>query len=150
MVTLKYKANKTIFTIIHCLSPLLIGGLLYILFRSTDLRMFKWFSFIGLDELIHLARETAFPLQKLLPVWTYYSLPDGLWVYSFSSTLIFWNGKLTFWLFLPLLTGAFIEIAQGFKMFPGTFDILDLAFTSLALPLSIINLKFKQNEKTLH
>ena len=106
MVTLKYKANKTIFTIIHFLSPLLIVGLLYILFRSTDLRMFKWFSFIGLDELIHLARETAFPLQKLLPVWTYYSLPDGLWVYSFSSTLIFWNGKLTFWLFLPLMDAS--------------------------------------------
>lgn len=149
MVMSHHKTNKVRLIIIHCIAPLFIGGLLYIFFRSTDLRMFKWFSFIGVENLIHSLREKIFPLRKYLSEWTYYSLPDGLWVYSFTSALILWNGRLTFWFLLPLLSGAFVEIAQAFKIFPGTFDFLDLTFTSLAVPSSIIaiNHKLKQNEK---
>jgi|APGre2960657505_1045072.scaffolds.fasta_scaffold38147_2 hypothetical protein len=152
MKTATMKINKGNLMIIHCLTPLLIGGLLYILFRSTDIRMFKWFSIIGLDNLIYLLREVFFQFKNDLPCWTYYSLPDGLWVYAFtSSLLILWNGRLTFWLSLPLLTGTFVEIAQGLKIFPGTFDILDLFFTTIALLSStiIIIYKFNQNEKTI-
>jgi len=147
-----YKTNKTTWMIIHCLMPLLIGGLLYILFRSTDLRMFKWFSIIGLDNFILQSRQCFFNFKNYLPCWIYYSLPDALWVYSFTSALlILWNGRLTFWLFFVLLTGTFVEIAQGINIFPGTFDILDLLFNIIALFLSIIIIlpKFKQNEKTV-
>jgi len=152
MTTVTVKINRITLTIIHCLTPILIGSLLYILFRSQHLRMFKWFSFVGLDNIIFSARTELLGFKKHLPLWTYYSLPDGLWVYSFTSALlIFWNGRLTFWLILPLLTGALVEIAQGLKIFPGTFDILDLTFTGCGLLLSIIiiNSKFKQNEKNV-
>jgi uncharacterized membrane protein len=88
-----------------------------------------------------------------LPQWVYYSLPDGLWVYSFSSALlILWKGqyeKAKIWLFIPLFSGSMIEIAQGLRIFPGTFDFLDLTFTTISLLLSIIiiNDKFKTNDK---
>ncbi len=140
-------------TIVHCLIPLLIGGLLYILFRSTTLRMFDWFSFVGIDKIIHSARTFVLDFKNSIPNWIYYSLPDGLWVYSFTSAiLIFWNNdskKSTLWLLVPFITGVLIEIFQGFKLFPGTFDILDLTFSILGLSISkiIINHKFKQNEK---
>lgn len=137
----------------HCLTPLLIGGLLYVLFRSTTLRMFEWFSLIGLEDVIQSARTSVFEYKNYLPNWTYFSLPDGLWIYSFTSAiLIYWhndNQKTKLWLLIPFTTGILIEILQGFKLFPGTFDYLDLTFSILGLSLSkiIINNKFKLNEQ---
>lgn len=138
--------------IIHCLIPLITGGLLYILFRSTNLRMFKWFSSIGLDNFIFQSRHYFLNLKYQLPNWTYYSLPDALWVYSFTSALlILWDGVISIWLIFVLFSGIFVEFAQWINIFPGTFDILDLIFTIMAFLFSIIifNFKFKQNEKTI-
>jgi hypothetical protein len=140
-------------TTIHVILPLLIGGLIYISFRSTTLKMFNWFRFIGINNHILSIRQQFFYLKLYLPQWTYYSLPDGLWVYSFSSALIiFWNNdfeKVKYWLLIPFITGILIEILQGFELFPGTFDFLDLTFSALGLLLSkiIINHKLKQNDK---
>jgi hypothetical protein len=114
--------------------------------------MFNWFTFLGIDEVIFSARANVSGIKNYLPNWIFYSLPDGLWVYSFSSALlILWDGKLTAWILIPLFTGAFVEIAQGVGVFPGIFDMIDLVFTLAALILSItiINHKFKQNEKTI-
>lgn len=139
--------------IAHTILPLLVGGLLYISFRSTTLKMFSWFKFIGIENTILNIRQQLSPLKLNLPEWTYFSLPDGLWVYSFTSALlIVWDNQFRhakIWLLIPFFTGAIIEIAQGFKIFRGTFDILDLTFTIVALLLSIIiiNYKFKQNDK---
>jgi len=144
--------NKIKLVVLNCITPLLLGGLIYIMFRSTELRMFKWLSAFGLDSLIFSARANISALKNHLPNWFFYSLPDGLWVYSFTSALlIFWNNdkrKVKFWLLIPFTTGILVEIFQGLKLFPGTFDFLDLTFSSLALLFSIIiiNLKFKQNE----
>jgi hypothetical protein len=115
--------------------------------------MFSWFRYIGIDSSILTVRQELSTLKLYLPQWTYYSLPDGLWVYSFTSALlILWDNQLKnakFWLFIPLFSGAIVEVAQGLKIFRGTFDILDLTFTIVALLLSIIiiNYKFKQNDK---
>jgi hypothetical protein len=140
--------------IIHCLTPLFLGGLLYILFRSTTLRMFKWFTLLGIHNTINYARKCTFKLKNEVPNWTYFSIPDGLWIYSFTSAiLIYWhndNQKTKLWLLIPFTTGILIEVLQGLKLFPGTFDYLDLTFSVLGLSLSkiIIDYKFKQNEKT--
>jgi hypothetical protein len=153
MTTKTVKIKRTTLTIIHCLIPLLVGGLLYVLFRSTTLRMFEWFSLIGFEDAIQSARTSAFEYKNYLPNWAYLSLPDGLWIYSFTSAiLIYWhndNKKTKFWLLIPFTTGILIEILQGFKLFPGTFDYLDLTFSILGLSISkiIINHKFKQNDK---
>ena len=128
-------------TVIHVVSPLILGGLLYISFRSLSLRMFTWFEIIGLQNLILNIRNTVSPLKVMLPNWIYYSLPDGLWVYSLSSALlILWDNKYKkgkYWLAIPLAFGVIIELAQSIKLFPGTFDIIDIFICSLALLLSI-------------
>ncbi len=145
--------NKINLIVVHSLTPLLLGGLLYISFRSTTLKMFSWFRYIGVEDSILTIRQEFSNLKLYLPQWTYYSLPDGLWVYSFTSALlILWDNQfknMKFWLLIPLFSGAIIEVAQGLKIFRGTFDILDLTFTIVALLLSIIiiNYKFKQNAK---
>ncbi len=135
--------------LIHVISPLIIGGILYVVFRTKSLRMFGWFEFIGFNSEISFLREYVSPLKSWLPSWVYFSLPDGLWVYSFTSIiLILWAGKINYWLIIPFITGVLVEILQGFT-FIGTFDYLDLAFSILGISTSIliINRKYKQNEK---
>lgn len=140
-------------TTINVILPLIIGGLIYISFRSTTLKMFIWVKYIGIDSIISTIRQKLSYLKLYLPSWTYYSLPDGLWVYSFTSALIIlWNNKFKiakFWLLIPLFSGAIIEVAQGLKIIRGTFDILDLTLSIVASLLSIItiNYKFKRNDK---
>ena len=71
--------------LIHVISPLIIGGILYVVFRTKSLRMFGWFEFIGFNSEISFLRKYVSPLKSWLPSWVYFSLPDGLWVYSFTS-----------------------------------------------------------------
>lgn len=143
--------RKLIF--IHVAIPLLLGGLIYISFRSLSLRMFNWFEWSKIDFFTSLIRDLIYPLKNYIPPWFYFSLPDGLWIYSFSSALlIYWNNdfeKVKYWLLIPFVSGILIEILQGFKFFSGTFDFLDLFFSILGLLLSktIINSKFKKYDK---
>jgi hypothetical protein len=131
-------------------TPLIFGGLIYIFLRSQSLRMFNWLDLIGIKTSILNYRSFFYPLKNHLPLWFYFSLPDGLWIYSFSSALlIYWNNdfkKVKYWLLIPFTSGILIEILQGFKFFRGTFDFLDLLFSALGLFLSktIMNYKFKQ------
>lgn len=143
------------FCIKHVMLPLFFGGLIYILFRSTKLRMFEWFSFIGLEDVIRKSRMYFLAFKNYIPNWIYFSFPDGLWIYSFTSALIiYWHNKnknIKLWLLIPITMGILIEILQGFKLFPGTFDYLDLILSIIGFISSkiVINNKIKQNEKQL-
>lgn len=115
--------------IIHVTIPLLVGGCIYIFFRSLDIKMFEWFNTIGIIEIILNLRELA--QSKInLNSWVLYSLPDGLWTYSFtSSMIILWrnNDQLgkTF-IYLPLMLSVLSELLQYFEIISGTFDLNDL------------------------
>ncbi len=139
--------------IFHSIIPLLLGGIFYISFRSTTLIMFNWFKVIGIENIIFKIRNSMNFIKYLLPNWSNFSLPDGLWIYSFTSfLLIYWDNKFDYykyWLLIPFTTSIVVEILQWLKMFPGTFDIIDLLFLMLGFTLSliIINSKFKKHEK---
>lgn len=143
--------KKIIF--IHVTLPLILGGLIYISFRSLSLRMFNWFKWCEIDFFTSIIRDLIHPLKNQIPSWFYFSLPDGLWIYSFSSALlIYWNNdfkKVKYWLLIPFASGILIEILQGFKLFHGRFDFLDLLFSTLGLLLSItiIDSKFNKYDK---
>lgn len=133
--------------IIHIFFPISIGGLIYIFFRSKSLLMFSWFNNLGLNQIIRYFRTSLNIYSNYIPDWLLYSLPDGLWVYSFSSSLLLlWEKEVkisSFWLFLPFLFGSGIEIMQKFDLVSGTFDIIDLIICLLGSILSIIIVKPK-------
>jgi hypothetical protein len=139
--------------IINVIFPLFIGGLIYIFFRSTSLRMFGWFETLGLNNLINEARIALSVTKNQLPKWVYFSLPDGLWVYSFTSALVLiWEGEfsyLKYWLVIPFFLGVVVEILQGINIFIGTFDVLDLSFSLIGFILSICVLKNKIEKSLL-
>lgn len=149
---MSFLKNKSIQITIHVIIPILFGGLIYISFRSKSLNMFNWFESIGVLDNILMIRNGFYELKESIPKWLYFSFPDALWVYSFTSALLLSGNEiksLKHWLLIPFILGPFLELLQLINLFPGTFDLIDLIFTSLSYILSILifNYKNKKNDK---
>ncbi len=130
---------------------LLLGGLVYISFRQDTLKMFSWFDRVNLSGVISELRLSTLPLTDHLPNWFLYSLPDGLWLFSYLSVLlVVWDNTISkqniHWLLLVPAVAVFSEIGQFFGIAPGTFDIFDLTFYfgGTVLPILIFT-----NSKTI-
>jgi hypothetical protein len=120
-------------------------------YRHNSITIFNWLELLSLNNIVSSIREHLSPTREFLPDWFVFSLPDGLWVYSFSFTLLLiWgdNLKVAFtWLLLPFLLGSVVEILQYYKYISGTFDYADLILCVIAIPISILNYKLMKNEK---
>lgn len=129
--------------------PLMLGGLIYLTYRTDALLMFDWFDKIGISDFIDFLRSTEQIQNLIIPDWIKFSLPDALWLFSFTYTLlILWDFKINrqsaFWLFIVPTIGLFSEIGQLIGVIRGTFDKLDLMLllTATILPFSQLkNLK---------
>lgn len=145
--------------ILHILLPLTIGGLLYILFRDNGLLMFEWFNVLGVTDIIDRTRALTLQYKQSIPDWTIYSLPDALWTYSLTTTMIFnWNRTFNrssaFWILMGLTFATLLETAQYFGLLQGTFDIIDLTLCFIASILALthinnISIKPKDNENSI-
>lgn len=141
------KKQKIINSGILIFLPILFGGLIYVLFRSTKLLMFRWFEFVGIMPLIlHLRIH-----HVTLPGWVLFSLPDALWVYSLTLFvgILWYNGnkkRLLIIFLFSLACGAGTECAQYFHLIPGYFDIIDLCFQILATVTAILSIHFLRKE----
>ncbi|MCZ8297714.1 MAG: hypothetical protein O9297_10910 [Flavobacterium sp.] len=129
--------------------PVIVGGLIYLTYRTDTLIMFDWFNKIGLSDTIDVLRSNQHLQNLTIPNWIKFSLPDALWLFSFNYVLLtLWNFNVNqqsaFWLFLAPTIGLFSEIGQLIGIVPGTFDIVDLVLLLIAtlIPfLSVNNLK---------
>ena len=125
--------------------PIILGVLIYILFRSKSLFYFQIFKLLNLDVYIIEIRKFVFLYRKLIPNWVIYSLPDGLWIFSFGSALLFdfknFNKKLILFC-LAFITTILFEYVQfyfgGHGSLFGTFDKADLICFFSAFCLCII------------
>ena len=113
--------------------------------------MFSWFDSINLSTAISELRLFTIPLSDHLPNWFLYSLPDGLWLFSYLSVLlVVWDNAISkhniYWLLLVPIVAIFSEIGQLVEIVPGTFDIFDLIFYlwGTVLPILIFT-----NSKTI-
>lgn len=137
--------------IIIGLFPVLIGGLIYLTYRTETLLMFGWFNYIGFSDVIEFLRLNPLLQNIAIPNWIKYSLPDALWLFSFNYILlIFWNFRIdihsVFWFFLSASIGVFSELGQLINIIPGTFDYIDLLLLLIAsiIPFLIVHLKSKK------
>lgn len=122
--------NKLIF--LHIIS-LLIGGIIYILFRSERLKMFDWFDLIGIKNLFDIIRLSFQDNVFEIPKWIIFSLPDGLWTFSYIClTLYVWKSEISrtsiIWITIIPLLAIISEIGQLYGLVSGTYDIMDLLF----------------------
>ena len=118
--------------------PLFSGGLIYLLFRPGTLRIFKWLDLAGLREPLEILRVHTLQLVPLMPEWLIYSLPNGLWAfsYAFIITAAWWkqSGYLKyFWLISVPIVGLGYELLQLKGAIPGTFCYQDLIFCTVGI-----------------
>ena len=128
--------------ILHVTS-LTIGSLIYICFRTDTLIMFKWFDKLMLTNTITTIREFTLPFKNKLPSWFLYSIPDGLWVFSYVCLMLFiWERTVKrnnlFWFTLIPSIALFSEIGQLIKVVPGTFEVADLSLYVIGFFLPLI------------
>lgn len=118
-------------TIVIPAAPLGVGGLIYILWRSPSLLMFKWFDALGLTTLLMSMRSACSDVRSNIPDWVLYSLPDAAWLSSgFLLYAVIWSGSRCgarhFWVWVPPFLAVTGEFGQLFRVVPGTFDVTDV------------------------
>lgn len=156
MSTLPPQPNQgrlgSVFLTAHVTLPVLVGGAIYSLWRSKTLLVFTWYKWVGLETPLLALRADAAGIKHLLWRPILYSLPDALWVYSFTALMKYlWvyepeSYGRRFWTLLPLLLGIGGEIGQFFKIVPGTFDLMDIlayvvAWTAASISVETVSSK---------
>jgi hypothetical protein len=129
----------------HVIIPITFGGIIYLLFRSDSLMMFRWADAIGVKPVLDNMRVYCTTIQMNKMNWFFFSLPDGLWVYSFTSfMLIVWGLKFSrhslFWISIGPLLALCGEMGQAFGVVRGTFDPTDflLCLIGSILPFVVL------------
>lgn len=120
----------------------LLGVLIYLLFRSESIRVFDYLTYVKLDKPLSIIRSFTLPLTQFIPDWIIYSLPDGLWLFSFSLIISeIWNKedniRFWFWTLLLPFTAIIWELGQALHVVSGTFDWID-AFIYSSVTVLII------------
>ena len=122
----------------HVLSPILLGGSIYTLWRKPSLLLFNWYEWLGLSNLVGKLRHQMAFAQSYLPDWVLFSLPDACWAYALTAFMILiWQETKVGW-YKPiwassgLLLGVGSELLQWIGFIQGTFDLTDLIGCALA------------------
>lgn len=135
--------QKSILT--FSISPIIVGLIIYICFRRFDILFFEW---------IELKNVNLFLGNRLIPSdlnrWIINYIPDVLWIFSFTSIIIFiWRMELLtnklLWIITPLIIAFAYEFGQGLHIVNGTFDKFDFVAYVLGSSLSILlNIKYNK------
>ena len=117
---------------------LVIGCVIYLLFRTKTLYIYQWCAALGLSNVVDHIRFCVHGLNT--PDFIKFNLPDGLYcaAYILIMDAIWQNDNSSIKHFiitlLPVVTIA-SEVLQYYGLVNGTFDVLDL--TCYFVPLLI-------------
>jgi hypothetical protein len=136
-----------LYVLLLCFVALLSGGTIYVLFRTSEPVFFSWIRLAGLESRLSFVRNSSLSLNRLLPEWIIYSLPNGLWAFAYALliTCIWAESKSRlkyFWMAsIPVLVIGF-EILQGAGMIPGTFCLQDIVFGTAGIISGVLSGSF--------
>ena len=110
---------------VHAIAPLLVGVLLYVGWRASEVRLVAWFPKAVVDALRAVASSVP------LPTFVVGSGPDLAWGWAFGATLaLVWRERplreKAAWLAAGCAVAAYAEIGQLWGVPPGVFDVVDL------------------------
>ena len=133
--------------VLHIILPIFVGSTIYVLFREKTLLMFDWFSYLKLDFIIDSLRNNFYGYRTYIPKSILFSLPDALWVYSFTMflSIYFKNRILLSIIFIGSIT---TEISQLWFVV-GTFDIYDIIYMFALYLIAMYFIKKFEEEKKL-
>lgn len=130
----------------HIFMPLVVGGMIYLLFRPSTLLMFKFFEYYNVS-IFKDEREIFKNFVPLLPEWVIFSLPNALWVYSMSAYIaLVWKNKInrTLWVYSVYILSLLAELLQLSNIIPGTFSIADILLILIACFVNQIFIYYKK------
>jgi hypothetical protein len=127
----------------HVLFPLTVGGSLYVLYRPRSLVMFRWFDQLGVGSVADRLRAAMAVPDGAIPDAVIFCLPNALWLYAFVFQIRWiWQGQegrlARFSVAAPMLLGIGPEPGQLAGVVPGTFDILDVATSVVAVSAALV------------
>ena len=133
--------------VLHIILPIFVGSTIYVLFREKTLLMFDWFSYLKLDFIIDSLRNNFYGYRTYIPKSILFSLPDALWVYSFTMFLsIYFKNRI---LLSIIFIGSIItEISQLWFVI-GTFDIYDVIYMFALYLIAMYFIKKFEEERKL-
>lgn len=145
-----YKRSFEYIKIFFAVCLLVTGGMIYILFRSKSLLMFRWFEVCGLIDIINLIRIKTNDLYVC--EFVKYNLPNALWLISYFfiiDVLLYRDSKFIFLLWFSLLPiiSILLEFFQFFGFISGYFDIFDLFCLIVPYIIYLIYLKMRDSTK---
>lgn len=125
--------NNFLYLLFKAFLPLLIGGIIYVIFRTDSLLMFKWIEQLNLKGTVMSVRDIAGLYNTENYKIIIHTLPGGLWVYSYIAfLLIIWENEINsnniiYFILVPA-AAVLSEFLQLAGIIRGTFDILDIIF----------------------
>ena len=126
------------------LFPLFLGIGIYLLYRSRNLFYFKLIHSTFLSKPVLHIRDFAKLYRKMFSTWVVYSLPDGLWLFSFGAALLvdrifyFYDFVVFTSIYIGMIALEFLQLYfGGHGSVIGTFDTMDIFFFTLGY-LSIV------------
>jgi hypothetical protein len=125
--------SDTGYLFFNVFSPILIGGTIYTVYRDKNILLFEWFEQLGVLDFFLDLRLCINPNYSTVSNIFTQNLPDGLWVYSFTSCLLFiWGESKTvyhkMYILIPIIFATVSELGQLYELIAGTFDPIDLFF----------------------
>lgn len=148
--------RKPFYLLPEAIITILTGGLIYIIFRTDSLLMFRWFEYLYISDFIYYIRNSlTIPLPSAIKSFLN-TAPGGFWTFSYTVFLLFiWNLEINrrnifYFLIIPAaaVSSEFFQLAG---LIPGTFNYLDIVsyLTGTILPVLIhyrkINFKKYEN-----
>ena len=116
--------------LLHVALPLVVGVLVYVAWRETEVRVVAWLPRVAAGAV--RASVGRVPVPRAIAG----SLPDAAWGWAFGAALaLVWRGtawrKSAPWLLAGAALAIGVELGQAAGAIPGTFDWLDLASIAL-------------------
>ena len=144
--------NISVYLLPEAILTVILGGLIYIIFRTDSLLMFRWFEQLQISDYVYKIRESGIFSFLGYNKTIINTVPGGLWAFSYTAfILLIWNMKITshniiYFIFIPA-AGIVSEIFQLTGTIRGTFDYIDIISYALGagLPLLIHIRKIKFN-----
>lgn len=143
----KILQRKPFYLLPEAILAILFGGLIYIIYRTDSLLMFRWFEYFHLSDYIYFIRNSLItPLPSAVKSLTN-TVPGGFWTFSYTVFLMFiWNFSINrknifYYLIIPLaaVSSEFYQLAG---LIPGTFNYFDIiSYLSGAILPVLIHLR---------
>ncbi len=111
--------KRAIYFVLHVVMPVAVGTAIYIGWRDQQMLVFRWIDAVGANWLV-VRPDIS------LPGWVKNCLPDGCWVYAYTSWMLMIWRRMNVWVVTGVVLAVGGELGQLVGLVVGTYDNIDM------------------------